>query len=212
MTIRILIADDHPVVRSGIFNELIRYPEFEVVGEAQDGNETLQFTKQLQPDILLLDARMPGMRPIQVLEKIKEEGWGCRVLILTAYNDTPTVLGMLRGGADGYLLKDEEPGAIAEAIQTVMKGEIWLSPSISQQVTNLIKDGNNELVGEQLTVRENEVVACIVVGLMNKQISEKLEIAERTVEFHVSNIIRKLGVKSRVDIAVFATEWRLGDE
>lgn len=212
MTIRILIADDHPVVRSGIYNELIQCPEFEVVGEAQDGNETLQFAKQLQPDVLLLDARMPGMRPIHVLEKIKEEEWGCRVLILTAYNDTPTVLGMLRGGADGYLLKDEEPGAIAEAIHTVMKDELWLSPSISRQVMILIEDGNNELVGKQLTARENEVVACIVEGLMNKQISEKLEISERTAEFHVSNIIRKLGVKSRVDIAVFATEWRLGDE
>ncbi len=212
MNIQILIADDHPVVRSGIYNELIQYPEFEVVGEAQDGNEALQFTKQLQPDVLLLDARMPGIRPIHVLEKIKGEEWDCRVLIVTAYNDIPTVLGMLRGGADGYLLKDEEPGVIAEAIHAVMKGETWLSPSISQQVTSLIKDGNNKLVGKQLTARENEVVACIVAGLMNKQISEKLEISERTVEFHVSNIIRKLGVKSRVDIAVFATEWRLGDE
>ncbi len=100
MTIQILIADDHPVVRSGIYNELIQYPEFEVVGEAQDGNETLQFTKQLQPDILLLDARMPGMRPLHVLEKIKGEDWDCRVLIVTAYNDIPTVLGMLRGGLE----------------------------------------------------------------------------------------------------------------
>jgi DNA-binding NarL/FixJ family response regulator len=212
MTIQILIADDHPVVRSGIHNELIQYPEFEVVGEAQDGNETLQFTKQLKPDVLLLDARMPGIRPLHVLEKIKGEEWDCRVLIITAYNDIPTVLGMLRGGADGYLLKDEEPGVIAEAIHAVMKGETWLSPSISQQVTNLIKDGNNKLVGKQLTARENEVVACIVGGLTNKQIGEKLEISERTVEFHVSNIIRKLGVKSRVDIAVFATEWKLGEE
>ncbi|MDZ7844626.1 MAG: response regulator transcription factor [Anaerolineales bacterium] len=212
MTIKILIADDHPLVRSGICNELIQCPEFEVVGEAQDGNETLQFVKQLQPDILLLDARMPGMRPIRVLEKIKEEGWGCRVLVLTAYSDTPTVLGMLRGGADGYLLKDEEPGTIEEAIHAVTKGETWLSPSISRQITNLIKDGNNEFIGEQLTARENEVAACIVDGFTNKQISEKLEISERTAEFHVSNMIRKLGVKSRVDIAVFATEWRLGDE
>jgi len=212
MTIQILIADDHPIVRSGIHNELIQYPEFEVVGEAQDGDETLQLTKQLLPNVLLLDARMPGMRPIHVLEKIKGENWDCCVLILTAYNDTPTVLGMLRGGADGYLLKDEEPGVIAEAIHAVLRGEIWLSPSISQRVTNLLKNGDNELVGKQLTARENEVVACIVDGLMNKQISEKLEISERTAEFHVSNIIRKLGVKSRVDIAVFATEWRLGDE
>jgi len=212
MTIGILIADDHPIVRLGIQKELMQCSGLEVVGEAQDGNETMKYVKELQPDILLLDARMPGMRTIHVLEKIRKEGWGCRVLIISAFNDTPTVLGMLRGGADGYLLKDEEPGTIAEAIHSIMKGEKWLSPSISQQITNLIQDGSNEFIGDQLTARENEVIACVVGGLANKQISEKLKISERTVEFHVSNIIRKLGVKSRVDIAVFAIEWRLGDE
>ena len=207
MTIRILIADDHPVVRSGIQNELSKIPEFEVVGEAQDGDEALQLTDELQPDILLLDVRMPGMRPAKVLEKAKTEGWNCRVLILTAYDDTPTILGMLRGGADGYLLKDEEMGVIAEAIHAVFEGETWLSPSISRRVKRLMEEGNDKLLGKQLTDREIEVVALVVEGLTNKQIGERLGISERTVEFHVSNIIEKLGAKSRVDIAVFATDW-----
>lgn len=212
MTIRILIADDHPVVRSGIHNELSKIPEFEVVGEAQDGDGALQLIGELQPDILLLDVRMPGMRPVKVLEKAKTEGWNCRVLILTAYDDTPTILGMLRGGADGYLLKDEEMGVIAEAIHAVSEGETWLSPSISRRVKKLMEEGNDKLLGKQLTDREIEVVALVVEGLTNKQIGERLGISERTVEFHVSNIIEKLGAKSRVDIAVFATDWGIAEE
>jgi len=208
MNVRILIADDHPIVRSGIENELAQQPDFEVVGEALNGDEALRKTLKLEPDILLLDARMPGMRSGELLRKIKKRQKGCRVLILTAFNDTATVLGLLRAGADGYLLKDEETTVIVDAIRSVLKGERWLSPTVVKKVSMAVEE-ENKLMGKQLTKRELQVIAHIVKGHTNKKISEELGVSERTVEFHVSNIIKKLGVKSRVDVAVFATEWGL---
>lgn len=211
MTVRILIADDHPIVRSGIENELTQQSDFEVVGEALNGDEALRKTIDLEPDILLLDARMPGTRSGEILRKIKERQRGCRVLILTAYNDTATVLGLLRAGADGYLLKDEETSVIVDAIRSVLKGERWLSPTVAKKVSRAVEE-ENKLMGKQLTSREMKVIANIVKGHTNKKISEELGVSERTVEFHVSNIVKKLGVKSRVDVAVFATEWGLIEE
>lgn len=211
MTVHILIADDHPIVRSGIENELAQQPDFEVVGEALNGDEALRKTLKLEPNILLLDARMPGMRSGEILRRIKENQESCRVLILTAYNDTATVLGLLRAGADGYLLKDEETAVIVDAIRSVLKGERWLSSTVAEKVSQAVEE-ENKLMGKQLTNREMQVISYIVGGHTNKKISEELGISERTVEFHVSNIIKKLGVKSRVDVAVFATEWGLIEE
>lgn len=123
MSIRVLIADDHPLVRSGIRSELSRHSaEFEVVGEALSGDEALSLAKALHPDVLLLDVNMPGLKAIEVLKEVKKQSLASQVLILTAYGDTATILGMMNAGADGYVLKDDDPLTLPEAIHTVVKG------------------------------------------------------------------------------------------
>lgn len=202
---RVLIADDHPVVCSGLRGELVCYEEVAVVGEALDGDEALRLARELEPDVLLLDVNMPGMTAIRVLKEVKYSLPACRVLVLTAYGDSGTVLGMLRSGADGYVLKDEEPAVIVEVIRAVMDGELWVSPEVSDQLPLLAK-GEGSIVGEPLTRREQQVLELIVTGQTNAEIAETLALSERTVEFHVGNLLKKLGVRSRVEAAVWAKE------
>lgn len=205
MEIRILLADDHPLVRSGIRTELSQHDEFEVIGEALTGDEALTMTRKLSPDILLLDVNMPGMKAVKVLETIKQEVPSCRVIVLTAYKDVGTIFGMLRARADGYIVKDEEPERISEAIDAVSKGQVWISNEVKTKITttDLLSPSP---VGDGLTDRESDVLKLVVDGLANKQIAEKLHITERTVEFHLCNIFRKLGVNSRVDLILWVNE------
>jgi DNA-binding NarL/FixJ family response regulator len=203
--IRVLIADDHPIVRSGLRGELAYDDEVEVVGEALSGDEALRLAQERQPDVLLLDVNMPGMKAIQVLKEVKRSLPACRVLVLTAYGDSGTVLGMLKGGADGYLLKDEDPLVIHEAVRAVAGGETWVSQAVSRQLALLARE-EAPLTGATLTQREREVMELIVAGKTNVDIAQTLSLAERTVEFHVSNLLKKLGVRSRVEAAVWAKE------
>lgn len=203
--IRVLIADDHPIVRSGVRGELTYDEEIEVVGEALNGDEALHLAQELQPDLLLLDINMPGMKAVQILQEVKRLLPACRVLILTAYGDSGTVLGMLKGGADGYLLKDEDPSVIPEAIRAVVDGQMWVSQTISDQLI-LLTGEETATVGDKLTQREQEVLHLIVEGQTNFEIAQALSLSERTVEFHVSNLLQKLGVRSRVEAAVWAKE------
>lgn len=204
-SIRVLIADDHPIVRSGLRGELAYDDDVEVVGEALSGDEALHLARELQPDVLLLDINMPGKKSIQVLKEVKCSLPDCRVLVLTAYGDSGTVLGMLKGGADGYLLKDEDPSVIHEALRAVAGGQTWVSQAISAQLVSLTRD-EAEGLGDTLTQREQEVLNLIVEGKINLEIAQALSIAERTVEFHVGNLLQKLGVSSRVEAAVWAKE------
>lgn len=207
--IRIVIADDHPIVRSGIRAELSRHPDLEVVGEALNGDEALRLAQELRPDILLLDINMPGLRAIKVLQEVKREAQACRVLVLTAYGDTATILGMIQAGADGYLLKGEESSAIPEAIREILAGETWLSRSVSRQLVSIVRGEKNAKTGAHLTAREEEVLRLLGEGDTNKEIAAVLSTSERTIEFHVSNILEKLGVKSRVEAVVWGKEHGL---
>lgn len=204
--IHVLIADDHPIVRSGVRSELERSGEFDVVGEALDGDQALHLAQELKPDVLMLDVNMPGMKAIQVLHALKEDAEGPRVLVLTAYNDPGTVIGLLKAGADGYLLKDEDPFVIPEAVLAVSKGETWLSPTIPAEVVSMMQEDRDAAIGEKLTEREQEVLRFLEEGRTNKEIAMTLQTSERTVEFHVSNILAKLGVKSRLEAALWAKE------
>lgn len=204
--IRVLIADDHPIVRSGVRNELAYYGGFEVVGEALDGDQALRLAQELEPDVLMLDVNMPGMKAIQVLRTLKEASHGIRILVLTAYNDPGTVIGLLKAGADGYLLKDEDPALISEAVRAVSKGETWLSPTIPEEVVAIVRESQGTSIGEALTDRELEVLRFLEEARTNKEIALALQTSERTVEFHVSNILAKLGVKSRLEAALWAKE------
>lgn len=205
--IRVVIADDHPLVRSGIRSELARHPdEFNVVGEAVNGDETLELVQEIQPDILLLDIQMPGRAAIEVLREVKGKDSICRVIILTAYGDTATILGMVRAGADGYLLKDDDPMVLAEAIRAVAGGRVWLSSAVSEKIASLIAGKPKPALGEKLTKRELDVLYLLAEGSTNKEIAAALHTSERTIEFHVSNILGKLGVKGRWEAVNLARE------
>jgi len=204
--IRVLIADDHPIVRSGVRNELTYAGGFEVVGEALDGDQALHLAQELEPDVLMLDVNMPGMKAIQVLRTLKETSQEIRILVLTAYNDPGTVIGLLKAGADGYLLKDEDPALIPEAVQAVSRGETWLSPTIPVEMIAIVQENQGTSLGEALTDRELEVLRFLEEARTNKEIALALRTSERTVEFHVSNILAKLGVKSRLEAALWAKE------
>ena len=204
--IRVLIADDHPIVRSGVRNELDYAAGFDVVGEALDGDQALRLAQELEPDVLMLDVNMPGAKAIQVLRTLKETSQGIRILIMTAYNDPGTVIGLLKAGADGYLLKDEDPALIPGAVRAVSNGETWLSPAIPEDVVTVVQESQGTLFGEALTDREMEVLRLLEEAHTNKEIALALQTSERTVEFHVSNILAKLGVKSRLEAALWAKE------
>lgn len=204
MPIQVVIADDHPIVRSGIRSELARHPDFEVVGEALNGDEALQLTLELNPDVLLLDVNMPGLKAVKVVEELKSRPILCKVLVLTAYGDTATILGMLKVGVDGYLLKDEDPFIIPEAIRGVLDGKTWLSHTVSEKLVSIAQGKAETIGGVELTRREREVLRLLSQGSTNKEIAMYLQTSERTVEFHVGNILDKLGVKCRLEAAVWA--------
>lgn len=204
---RILIADDHPIVRSGIRSELAESPgEFELVAEALNGDDALALAITLQPDCLLLDVNMPGKKSVQVLVEVKRGCPSCKVIILTAYGDAGTALGMLKAGADGYVLKDEDPAVMVEAIRSAQSGNRWISQAVRDQIQAIEQIEPDSAAGSPLTTREREVFSLIVRGSTNKEIAEALQISLRTAEYHVSNVLEKLGVGSRVEALLWAKE------
>jgi DNA-binding NarL/FixJ family response regulator len=207
--IRVIIADDHPVVRNGIKTELARYEDIEVIGEAVDGDESLERAIKLQPDVLLLDINMPGMRAIDVVRELSMLNGKTRVLVLSAFGDLEYILAMLKAGANGYMLKDEEPTTIAKGIRTISKGETWLSADVATRLV-FASVRNNQIFGKsELTSRENEVLVLIAKGYDNRKIAELLTISEGTVKNHVSNIYDKIGVNSRAEAVAWAWEHGL---
>jgi len=211
MPIRVLIADDHPVVRSGIRNELDAHDDIQVVGEAVDGDEALAQAEALQPDVLVLDLQMPGTKAPEVVRRLRATASGSHVLVLTAYGDVEYVLGMMQAGAEGYLLKDEDPAVIAEGVRAVDQGRVWLSGSVSATIArNLQSDLPSPWQPPEalLTERELEVLTLVAQGCSNPQISERLVIADGTVRNHISAIYSKLRVNSRAEAVAWA--WQRG--
>ena len=201
-TIRVLLADDHPALRLGLRVLLERAPDVELVGEAEDGEEALALIEKLQPDVVVLDCELPEMEGVEVAQEIRRRDLPVRVLALSSYDDERYVRGMLDAGAVGYLLKDEAPQAIVAAVRAAARGEGYFSPAVAAKVTAWSR-------GERpggLTEREVEVLTLVAEGLPNKQIASQLQVAERTVNFHVSNILHKLGAASRVEATVWAKE------
>jgi DNA-binding NarL/FixJ family response regulator len=205
MTIRVLIADDHPIIRSGVRSELSRDHDIQIVGEATNGDEALAKTRELKPDVLVLDIRMPGLNISSVLQQLKVEENPARILILSAFGDSGNVLGAINLGAQGYLLKDEAPAAIIQAVKAIANGEPWFSGSV-RSIVNDHMQGKLRLPSEILTEREYGILKCIAEGLSNLEISEKLYVTERTVEFHISNLYRKIGVDTKVKAVLWAQE------
>jgi len=198
VAIRVLLADDHPVVRSGIRAELDGAEGIEVVGEASSGDEALRLVEELRPDILVLDVVMPGVDGVETTRLLRERHPDLRILALSAYHDDEYVFGLLSAGAVGYVLKEEALDTIVEAIRAASRGETWLSKRVQEKVVR-------RAMGEEevpLTKRELEVLRLLARGWSNARIAQELFVSERTVRFHVGNILGKLGVESRTEAVV----------
>ena len=206
MKTRILIADDHPYIRSGIRTELSRHDDFKVVAEAETTNEVLDRIGKVPVDLIMLDISMPGMKTIEVIRTVRKSNPQIKILILTVHSDKGMVLSMLKAGADGYALKDEDPNNIHEAVRTIMKGKNWVSPTVATYLIGQI-GGKNSSTGDNLfTERECTVIRLISEGLTTREIAENIKMSERTVETHISNIYSKLGVNSRTGVVLWARE------
>lgn len=200
---RVILADDHPVVRAGIRNMLEQAPDIVVVGEASDGNEALKMVEELQPDVLLLDMEMPGISGTEVAHQLMATGSKVHILALSAHDDKEYIQELLASGAAGYLVKDEVPNAIVEAVRGVSRGERgWLSRKVAAQMSDWMQEGEQDRKG--LTAREVEVLEAVVAGKTNQEIGLALGISEKTVEKHLEGVFAKLQVASRVEAAVRA--------
>lgn len=202
--IRLLVADDHPMLREGLVAVLGTQPDLEVVGEASDGEEAVRLAGSLDPDVILLDLEMPGTDGVEALEKLRNEGSRARTLVFTAYDTDQRILGSLRAGARGYLLKGASRQEIFGAIRTVHAGGSLLEPAVADRLLNRIDGEENVPQNRRLTPRELEVLTVLARGLKNAEIAEQLFISERTVKFHVGSILAKLEAKNRTEAARIA--------
>jgi DNA-binding NarL/FixJ family response regulator len=201
MAIRILIADDHSVVRQGLRMFLGLDHELDVVGEATNGAEAIDMARQLRPDVVLMDLLMPVLDGIAATTAIRREIPGTEVLALTSVLEDEKVVGAIRAGAIGYLLKDTEGDELRNAIKAAAAGQVQLSPKAAARLMREVNAPNSP---EVLTERETEVLRLMALGQANKEIARTLNIGEKTVKTHVSNILGKLGVQSRTQAALHA--------
>ena len=208
--IRVLVADDQPLVRAGIRRVIEADPSLVVAAEAADGHEAVSLTRALRPDIVLMDVRMPIFDGIEATRRLVEAGSEARVVVLTTFGHDEYVLGALRAGASGFVLKEAPPEEILAAIHVVASGDALISPAVTRSVIEELhrRPPRAELVAklEHLTPREREVLDLLARGLSNTEIAAELIVGEGTVKTHVARVLAKLGVRDRVQAVVFAYE------
>ncbi len=204
---RVVVIDDHPLLRKGLQQLADLSPDITIVGEADDGAEGLALVEKLNPDMVLLDLNMPGINGLETLVALKQLDLETRVVILTVSDAEEDVVTALRSGADGYLLKDMDPAELLVKFREVAEGRIIMSPNIAECLARAMQtEGQNKLQQSvsRLTEREREILLHVRNGESNKIIARKLNIAEATVKVHVKNLLKKLGLKTRVEAAVWA--------
>jgi DNA-binding NarL/FixJ family response regulator len=201
MTIRVVIVDDHAMLRAGLEQLLAGEPDLDVVGKAGDGAEAVALVREARPDVVLMDLQMPGVDGVEATRQIVGEGLA-DVLVLTSYSDSDRILGALDAGALGYLLKDAEPDEVLRGIRAVARGESPINPRAARELLGARRTTSAASV--DLTPRESEVLALVRDGLANKQIARRLGISERTVKAHLTSTFQRIGVVDRTQAALWA--------
>jgi NarL family two-component system response regulator LiaR len=212
-SIRVLIVDDHAIVRKGIRALLSEADGFEVVGEAEDGQAAVLAAAETRPDVILMDLLMPGMDGIEATRRITDQQPGARILVLTSFAADNKVFPAIKAGASGYLLKDSSPEELVQAIRQVHRGEPSLHPTIARKLLREIaRSAEPQPAPEALTAREMTVLRLIAQGLSNQEIADRIAVSEATVRAHVSRILSKLHLASRTQAALYAVREGLTDE
>lgn len=211
MSIQLLIADDHSLLRAGLRSLLSNEADIEIIAEAADGKETLRHCFELSPDVVLLDINMPEPDGLEVIKKIRETGLKIRVLVLTAYEDESLLREAIRSGASGYIIKRAVETELIDAIHAVQRGELYVHPAVTHALLGDLASPlvPEEIAAEQLTPRETEVLCLISEGYTNRQIADSLNLSIRTVEGHRANMMGKLNVRSRLELVRYARKHGL---
>lgn len=207
--IRLMLVDDHAVLRDGLRNIISLVDDIEVVGEAVSGDDALLQVEKCKPDMVLMDINMPMKNGVEVTRILKKKYPHIKILVLTMHSHEEYFMSAIREGADGYLLKDAPSDHVVEAIRTVARGESVIHPSMTRKLLAFHQQKQTEQEDTTLTEREKEVLLCLVEGLSNKEIADRLFISDKTVKIHVSKIFKKLNVKSRSQVVIHAVQHQL---
>ena len=210
--IRVLLVDDHGVVREGLRAYLELESDIDVVGEARDGQEAVRRAQELQPDVVLMDLVMPNMDGVEATSRIKQERPETHIIVLTSFLDDERVLPAIKAGATSYLLKDVAAADLVRAIRGARAGQAQLHPEVARRLMQQVTTPRKVEAGAQLTEREREVLKLLAEGRSNKEIARSLVVSERTVKGHVSNILGKLGLQDRTQAALYAVRHGLASE
>ncbi len=205
--IRVLLVDDHMVVRSGLSTVLSVYDDLKMVGEAGDGEEAIRLCERLQPDVILMDLLMPKMDGVTAIKAIKARWPQIQIIALTSFKEKEYVEGALKAGANGYLLKDVSAEELVSAVRRANAGQPSLSPEAARVLIRNVNEPSQPY--QDMTVREKEILALMVEGLSNNEIAERIIVSQSTVKFHVSNILSKLGVTGRTEAVALAVKHHL---